>query len=70
LTEIYKLLKLFLIMIKKEKGWGRELTGLGSSERKSPMSPAAGGPAVSKFPGELLFQKILCYHAPHAKIGL
>jgi hypothetical protein len=31
---------------------------------------AACGPAGSKFPGELLFQKILCYHTAHAKIGL
>jgi hypothetical protein len=54
----------------KQTGWNHELAGLGFFERKSLLFMASCGPAGSKFSGELLFQKTLCYHASQAKIEL
>jgi hypothetical protein len=52
------------------KGWNHELAGLDFSERKSLLFLASCGPPDSKIPGELLFQKKLCYHASHGMIRL
>jgi hypothetical protein len=51
----------------KEKGETLELAGLGFSERKSPLSLAACGPAGSKFTGNIVFFKNFVLSCPTRK---